>query len=94
MPRMKQFGISVMLVLLSLIIVPVCAYLFGGLIVGPYEGDGRLPGYLGKIISRAFSGDRSAWILMLTPSIIVSIWSIVIWQGRRQRAKKAENQRA
>ena len=89
MSRMKQFGIKMMLVLVSLIIVPVCGYLVGGLIVGPYEGSGGLPGYLGQIISRAFSGERSAWILMLTPAIIVSIWSILIWQGRRQHAKKA-----
>ena len=88
MPRMKQFGIRMMLVLMSLIIVPICAYLVGGLIVGPYEGDGGLAGYLGEIISRAFIGERSALILMLTPAILISIWSFVIWLGRRQRGNE------
>ena len=60
--------------LVSLMIVPVLIYLAGGLIVGPYEGEGGLLEMMGSIYVAALTGHWSAWMLLLSPLLLVGIW--------------------
>ena len=59
-----------------LIIVPVLIYIGGSLLVGPYEGDGGLIGMMGKIYVDALTLQLSAWVLLLSPLLLVLIWRL------------------
>ena len=62
--------------------VPVVAYLVGGMAVGPYEGDGGLAGFLGSIYQSAGRGEQAALTLILSPVLIVSAWQLSLWLYR------------
>ena len=65
------------ILLLCLIGVPVAVYLVGGLIVGPYEGEGGILGMVGTIYADALTGHLSAWVLLSSPLLLVAIWMLV-----------------
>jgi len=67
------------------VIIPVCAYLVGGYIVGPYEGNSGLAGYLGTIYLSAWRGERAALTLILAPMLIVAVWLIGLRLYRHDR---------
>jgi hypothetical protein len=60
--------------LVCLITVPALIYLVGGLIVGPYEGEGGLSQMMGTIYVDAMTGHLSAWLLLLAPLLLALIW--------------------
>ena len=60
--------------LICLIAVPALVYLAGGLIVGPYEGEGGLLEMMRKIYVDAMTGHLSAWLLLLAPLLLALIW--------------------
>ena len=78
--RIRTLGLTL---LLSFVIVPVCAFVGGSLVVGDYEGTSGLLGYLSAIFSDALEGRWLAWILILAPLLIVATWSVSIWILRR-----------
>jgi hypothetical protein len=65
-----------------LIGVPVIIYLFGGLLVGPYQGEGGLPGMVGTIYLDAIKGHLSALTLLTAPVLLIGIW-VSVMQLRR-----------
>jgi hypothetical protein len=67
------------------VILPVGAYLVGGYIVGPYEGNSGLAGYLGTIYLSAWRGEQAALTLILAPLLIVAVWLIGLRLYRRGR---------
>jgi len=69
--------------LLSFVLVPVVAYIGGSLVVGDYEGQTGLLGYLVAIFGAALRGRWLAWTLILAPVMIVTIWTLVVWAVRR-----------
>ncbi|MFQ5636227.1 MAG: hypothetical protein ACE5G3_12970 [Gammaproteobacteria bacterium] len=71
--------------LLSFMLIPVCAYVAGSLVVGDYEGPSGLLGYLIAIYGDALNGRWLAWTLILTPLLILAIWAIVALVLRRIR---------
>lgn len=79
--------------LLSLVLVPVCAYVGGSLVVGEYEGHGRLLGYLIAVFADALRGRWLAWVLILTPLLLVAIWTLVarLAQHSPQTGDEAKN---
>ena len=73
---MPQWGMDkrwIYALLASLIVVPVLVYFAGGLIVGPYEGEGGLIEMMGTIYVDAMTGHWSAWVLLLSPLLLVGI---------------------
>ena len=62
----------------SMVVVPLCAYLGGSIVVGDYEGQSGLLGYLGAIYGDALSGRWYAWILILAPALIIATWAIAL----------------
>jgi len=68
------------------VIIPVGAYLVGSVVVGPYEGENGLAGYLGTIYLAALGGERAALILILSPWLIVIVWKVGLQFVRRGRA--------
>ena len=71
--------------LLSFVIVPICAFIGGTLVVGDYEGESGLLGYLIAIFSDASRGRWLAWIMILAPVLIVGTWYLVVLALRRTR---------
>lgn len=67
------------------VIIPIGAYLVGSYVVGPYEGDGGMAGYLGAIYLSAWRGERAALTLILAPLLIVMAWLIGLRLFRRGR---------
>lgn len=59
---------------LCLLGVPLIIFLSGGLIVGPYEGDGGLLGLMRAIYADAATGHLSAIFLLLSPMLLAGIW--------------------
>ena len=72
------------LLVLCFIIVPTLAYLVGAWLIGPYQGVFGLFGYVGSIYRDALRAEPSAWILLLSPLMIIAIWQIVL---RRNKAE-------
>lgn len=54
--------------------VPVIIYIFGSLIVGPYQGDGGLAGMMWSIYADALTLHLSALILLTAPALLIGIW--------------------
>ena len=57
-------------------VIPVAAYLVGHTVIGPYEGDYGLAGYLGSIYLAAWQGKKAALIIMLAPVLVAGAWLI------------------
>ena len=74
------------LLVVGAVIVPIMAYLVGGTIVGPYEGNSGLAGYLGTIYLSTWHGERAALTLILSPLLIIAIWLTALWLFRRSHA--------
>ena len=85
--RIRTGGLAL---LLSIVLVPVCAYIGGSLVVGDYEGQSRLLGYLVAIFGDAWRGRWLAWILILAPVLLVAIWTPVVWAVRRAHPRTVE----
>ena len=64
--------------LACLVLVPVCVYGIGSLLLGPYEGDNGLPGFMGSLYGDALTGGLAAWLLLTSPLLLVAIWVLVI----------------
>ncbi|MGI9291404.1 MAG: hypothetical protein ACR2QG_09055 [Gammaproteobacteria bacterium] len=62
--------------LISLIAIPVIIYIGGSIIVGPYEGQSGLIGMMGNIYVDALRLKLSAWVLLLSPLLLVAIWKL------------------
>lgn len=69
---------ALLALLLSLVLVPVCAYIGGSLVVGEYEGASGLLGYLVAIFRDALRGRWLAWLLILAPVLIVGTWFVTL----------------
>lgn len=78
--RLRTAGLAL---LLSFLIVPVCAFVGGLIVVGDYEGQSGLLGYMGAIYGDALRGRWLAWMLILAPILIVGLWTIITKLTRR-----------
>ncbi|HJP05677.1 MAG: hypothetical protein QF789_09580 [Gammaproteobacteria bacterium] len=76
--------------LLCVLMVPVVVFLGGWLLAGPYEGNAGLFGLMFLIYGDALSADLSAWVLLMSPLLLVLIWRCTLWLShdikRRQSA--------
>jgi|GEM_PF-1278629 hypothetical protein len=81
--RLRQIAV---LLLTGAFFVPVSAYLVGSYVVGPYEGDGGLMGYLSTIYLSAWHAEQAALMLILSPLLIVMSWKICLWLSRRAQS--------
>jgi hypothetical protein len=79
-----------LLCLAGVVIAPLAAYGFGSALMGAYEGEGGLPGFLGAIYSDAFRGGSAALGLVLSPTLFVlTWWAVAAWLGRNSRLKSS-----
>ncbi len=67
----------------SLVSVPLLIWFGGGLLAGPYEGDGGLFGLLGALYGDLLRGRGGAVLLLFGPVLLVAIWALAIALRRR-----------
>ncbi|MGI9343587.1 MAG: hypothetical protein ACR2QV_12115 [Gammaproteobacteria bacterium] len=77
-PLSARLRTGALALLLSLVIVPVSAFIGGSLVVGKYEGPSGLLGYLSAIGRDAMAGHWMAWVLILTPLLLIAIWFVTL----------------
>lgn len=82
----KRLKIVLLLILTGLLFLPVCAYLVGLFVVGPYEGQSGMAGYLGTLYVSAWRGELAARLLLLTPLLLAITWLIGLRLYRLNRA--------
>jgi hypothetical protein len=75
---------------IGLVPVPVAVYFVGQVIVGPYEGETGLLGLIGQIASDLVSFRPGAWILVLSPYLIVQLLR-TLTLGWRKRPRDVTN---
>ena len=68
----KELVLAGSLIGFGLIFLPFAVYIVGVEIVGPYEGEGAL-GLFVSILGALGRGDWAAWILVLSPYLIVQL---------------------
>ena len=73
------------------LLVPIFIYLSGWLFVGPYEGESGLFGLVTSIYGDAFTGSLSTWFLLLSPMLLILIWSTCAWMLSNINSRIAKN---
>ena len=72
------------LLLLGAVALPVLVYYAGSKLVGPYEGQGGFPEFLGSIYLDAMQGQPAPWLLLSAPALLLIVWRAFRWLLRRQ----------
>jgi hypothetical protein len=69
-------------ILLCVIAMPLLIYMVGTILVGPYEGEFGLLGLIGSLYGDALTGTPSAWLVLLSPCLLILIWMLSMRIGR------------
>lgn len=68
-----ELVLAATLLCVGLIVLPVAVYWVGQFVVGEYENDGGILGLLGAIWSDLGRGRIPAWILVLSPYVVIQL---------------------
>lgn len=74
---------------LCIVLVPVFVFIGGWILAGPYEGNAGIFGLMFFIYGDALTLDLSAWVLLLSPLLLVLIWRCVFWLSRDIRRRQS-----
>jgi hypothetical protein len=69
----------------GLLLLPFAIYVVGMQIVGPYEGEGGAFGLLVSILRALAHGDWAAWVLALSPYVVVQLGRLAFHLWRQHR---------
>lgn len=81
---MKEALLALALLAFGLFCLPALVYLVGQRIIGPYEGGG-LYGFYEAIGFSLAAGRPAAWLLALSPYLVVQLVRFGAWLRRRRR---------
>lgn len=82
-PR-KELVTAVLLLVFGVAILPALIYLVGTLVVGPYEDGSGISGLYGKLFQALIEPQAAAWLLILSPYVVVVLLRAVIALGPRK----------
>jgi hypothetical protein len=68
---------------IGVLVLPFVVYLVGIEIVGPYEGESGPFGLLASILGAVVRGNWAAWVLVLSPYLIVQLTRLAVRVLRR-----------
>ena len=90
-PRARSAILLSGLALAGALLVPLAVYLFGSTLMGPYEGDGGLVGFLATVYADLLRGRPGALALVLSPTVFFALWWLIFRLVRRRRAEATEH---
>ena len=82
----RELTIAAVLLLIGLVPVPIAVYFVGQAVVGPYEGAAGLFGIMGQIVADLTGFRLGAWILVLSPYLIIQLLRVAIHAQRNRRS--------
>ncbi|MCC5861064.1 MAG: hypothetical protein JJT93_04040 [Gammaproteobacteria bacterium] len=69
----ESLGVLVLLAL-GFVALPLAVYYVGSAFFGPYEGGtGGAGSFLGALFAALAAGDRGAWLLVLSPLLVITL---------------------
>ena len=72
----REILLFLVLAILGLVVLPIAIFYVGGLVFGEYGGDG-FGHFLESIVLRLAAGDRFAWLLILSPYVVLQLFRIM-----------------
>jgi hypothetical protein len=83
----RELIVDLGLVLAGLLLLPIAVYFVGQLVFGPYQGEGYA-GFFSAVTDRLGGGEASAWFLVLSPLILVSILRSAWWGWQKTATRE------
>jgi hypothetical protein len=80
------------LCLAGALLVPFAVYLFGSTLMGPYEGEAGLAGFLAAVFSDVFRARAGALALVLSPAAFVLLWWLIFHLLRQPQTRPTGNE--
>jgi hypothetical protein len=83
--RKSELILAGSLIGFGLLLLPLAIYVVGIQIIGPYEGEGGAFGLLASILGALARGDWAAWVLTLSPYVVVQLGrlGLHLWRAHR-----------
>jgi hypothetical protein len=84
-PRtLKEMLLALALIAFGLLCLPALIYVVGQLIIGEYEAG--FAGFYQAIGTALAAGNRYAWMLILSPYLVVTLIRLWLWLRRQRRS--------
>lgn len=68
----------------GLVGLPIAVYWVGQIVIGEYEADGGAGGLIGAVWDGLGSGSLPAWILVLSPYVVIQLFRAAIAVARKR----------
>lgn len=78
----REGALFVVLAFVGIVVLPVCVYLVGTVMFGPYEG-GSLISFFGALQREVRHGQLAVVFLVLSPWILWQLVRLIVWAFRR-----------
>ena len=86
MRRRKEILIAMVMLGFGLVLLPVLVYWVGTQVVGEYVAEGGLWALMGHVWGDLASGGLLAWILVVSPYLIIQLLRLARYLWRNQDA--------
>jgi hypothetical protein len=80
----RELILAAVFLLFGLLLLPLLVYVVGGLVFGPYAGDG-VGQFYGGLFAGLGDGDWAAWLLVVAPFLGISFLRILTRAWRHSR---------
>lgn len=78
-----ELVLAMTLLAIGMLVLPIAVYWVGQLVIGPYENDGGVVGLIGAIWDDLGRGSPAAWILVLSPYVVIQLFRVSFKLMRR-----------
>ncbi len=75
--------LAMTLLAVGMLALPIAVYWVGQLVIGAYESDGGVVGLIGAIWDDLGRGSPAAWILVLSPYVVIQLFRVAFKLLRR-----------
>ncbi len=87
----REILIAIVLLAIGLAALPAAIYLVGQQIMGPYESEAGLTGLMDHIWADLTAGAPQAWLLVLSPWLVIQTARLAMRIGRRRRSREPDH---
>ncbi len=92
---LQESLVTLVLLALGALALPLSVYYVGTAFFGPYEGGtGSVGSFLGALFASLAVGDRGAWLLVLSPLLVITLLRLArgLLRPRRRRVASTGDQ--